>query len=322
MRSVAHIITSMAALALLPPAFAFGPPRSILLNKSPVSHRASLPRAVPVSALNPNAAHTMRKLQSRILEAGARSSVAPSTSRRSQRSAAAVTFRVGHLMLQLLRLVGKSLLITLVLQPAIASAAPASFKYLAYLGYGREDGEHLKSDGTMGIAMPVITAGFLLSRATMKRRNKDEVERVKKANEKIRKAEDEFFAVQGEAESDMDIMSELRQRASNATNATDATNGPGPRGPPPRPSGRGPSPSSSQYGGPRPSTPPRAPPPRSPPRSTSRPPPSSTSRPRSSSMPRSTSPQSGRTSRPGQPRAGNADDIARLNRMFNQSKTN
>lgn len=326
-------------------ALAFTAPQSFVPVRSP--------SRTPVCALSEQSAKTMSSLQSRILAAGDRKkSLLPFSAPQPRK---ALRTRVSGVVRDVLKVVCKSLLITLVLQPAIASAAPYSFKYLAYLGYGREEGEIAKADGTTGFAVPVIVAGLLLSRSTMKKRNREEISRVKKANEKIREAEDEFFAVQGEAESDVDIMSELRQRASNSTNATDVGGGPrgGGGGPPPPPRPKGPRPPSGTAArrpssgaspsrpaagqrppaGQRPA-PGQRPPAGQRPTAGQRPPsgqrPASGQRPPAGQRPRppssSARPPSARPSSrssPSSARPGaSSQDIARLNRMFNQTKSN
>mmetsp|Transcript_10964 Transcript_10964/g.15139 ORF Transcript_10964/g.15139 Transcript_10964/m.15139 type:complete len:282 (+) Transcript_10964:24-869(+) len=184
------------------------------------------------------------------------------------------------------RVLGKSLLIGFIIQPAIASAAPG-LQYLAYLGFGREEGELYKTQTTYHLAAPFIIAGILAARATLNERHQAEKEKIRKANEKMQQAEREFLKVDGEAESDVDIMSELRQRASNMTNATSSTayNRGGP--PPPRPAGsdRKSSPSST------------AP------------------RPREPSGGGSNSPTKGPVGR----KTASADDVARLMRMMGNS---
>jgi len=206
-------------------AVSFSAPRSAVWRLSP---RGVSSRSGPVAALSPRVAQSMATLQARILDGTAPKKSAVSGRPEARRPS--WLSRATNLLVEVLRLVAKSLVLTLVLQPAIASAMPHGLKHLAYLGYGLEDGEYNRPEGAGGMALPMVVGGFMLSRIKLKGQNKKEVDRLSKANNKIRAAEDEYFAVVGEAESDVDIMSELRQRSSNATNATDVAD-PGRAGP-------------------------------------------------------------------------------------------
>ena len=103
----------------------------------------------------------------------------------------------------------KSLFWGAVLAPALANAHPA----LAYVGYGREEVDVLRSEsGSMGLVIPVSIMGVIATTMRQGSRSKKEIKRIKKAYKKIKEEEAEYLKVDGEAETDSDIMASLRNR--------------------------------------------------------------------------------------------------------------
>ncbi|KAH8055867.1 hypothetical protein JL721_10182 [Aureococcus anophagefferens] len=110
---------------------------------------------------------------------------------------------------------------------------------LAYVGYGREEVDVLRSEsGSMGFVIPLSIAGVIVTTMRQGQRSKKEVKRIKKAYKKVQEEEAEYLKVDGEAESDADIMAQLRNRTTTmaeeeAAAEAAASAPPEPEAPPP-----------------------------------------------------------------------------------------
>ena len=121
---------------------------------------------------------------------------------------------IGAFVKRVARVLLKSVFWTAVVAPVAAQAHPA----LAYVGYGREEVDILRTEsGSMGLVIPVSILGVVATTMRQGARSKKEIKRIKKAYKKVKEEEAEFMSVDGKAESDADIMSSLRNR----TNAMD-----------------------------------------------------------------------------------------------------
>ncbi|KAK7239256.1 serine-type peptidase [Aureococcus anophagefferens] len=160
---------------------------------------------------------------------GAGPAAAPGRGRRA--AARPLTTFLGRVV----RVALRSLLWGAVVAPVVANAHPA----LAYVGYGREEVDVLRSEsGSMGFVIPLSIAGVIVTTMRQGQRSKKEVKRIKKAYKKVQEEEAEYLKVDGEAESDADIMAQLRNRtttmAEEEAAAEAAANAPPePEAPPP-----------------------------------------------------------------------------------------
>ena len=92
--------------------------------------------------------------------------------------------------------------------------------------------------GSMGFVIPLSIAGVIVTTMRQGQRSKKEIKRIKKAYKKVQEEEAEYLKVDGEAESDADIMAQLRNRtttmAEEEAAAEAAANAPPePEAPPP-----------------------------------------------------------------------------------------
>ena len=213
-------------LLLAATASAFAPVRRL---PSPALRVAG--RAAPALRLDAAAQRRFEGVLGRVVGAGpARGPL--------RRLAAAVARRRGPLTTFLGRVVRvalRSLLWGAVVAPVVANAHPA----LAYVGYGREEVDVLRSEsGSMGFVIPLSIAGVIVTTMRQGQRSKKEIKRIKKAYKKVQEEEAEYLKVDGEAESDADIMAQLRNRtttmAEEEAAAEAAANAPPePEAPPP-----------------------------------------------------------------------------------------
>jgi hypothetical protein len=100
----------------------------------------------------------------------------------------------------------KALVWTTAISPLLVSVHPA----LAYVGYMQE-GIGRQSSG-MNVVLPATAIGILYKVSRQPAKRKKEIKRIKKAYEKVQEEVAEFMAVEGEAESDADIMASLRKK--------------------------------------------------------------------------------------------------------------